>query len=57
MEIKPHETVIIKTGLKVEIPEGYMINFVPRSGMSYKTPLRIPNSPAVIDSKRGLIHA
>ena len=50
VEIKPHETVIIKTGLKVEIPEGYMINFVPRSGMSYKTPLRIPNAPAVIDS-------
>lgn len=50
VEIKPHQTVIIPTGLKVEIPTGYMINIVPRSGMSYKTPLRIPNSPSIIDS-------
>lgn len=44
-------TVIVKTGLKMAIPLGYMVNIVPRSGLSLKTGLRIPNSPAVIDSQ------
>jgi dUTP pyrophosphatase len=48
--IKPGETVIIPTGLKMAIPEGYEIQVRPRSGISYKTPLRISNSPGTIDS-------
>lgn len=57
VEISPHTTVIVKTGLKVAIPSGYEIQIRPRSGMSLKTTIRIPNSPATIDSKKGLIHA
>jgi dUTP pyrophosphatase len=48
--IRPEETVIIPTGLKLAIPEGYEIQVRPRSGISYKTPLRISNSPGTIDS-------
>ena len=48
--IAPGETVIVPTGLKLAIPEGYEIQVRPRSGLSYKTPLRIPNSPGTIDS-------
>lgn len=48
--IKPMETKIIKTGLRVAIPEGYEIQVRPRSGLSSKTPLRISNSPGTIDS-------
>jgi len=48
--IKPGETVIIKTGLKFAIPEGFEIQVRPRSGISYKTPLRLSNSPGTIDS-------
>ncbi len=48
--IKPGETVIIPTGLKLAIPEGYEIQVRPRSGISYKTPLRLSNSPGTIDS-------
>jgi dUTP pyrophosphatase len=48
--IRPGETVIIPTGLKLAIPEGYEIQVRPRSGISYKTPLRISNSPGTIDS-------
>ena len=48
--IKPGETVIIPTGLKLAIPEGYEIQVRPRSGISFKTPLRISNSPGTIDS-------
>jgi dUTP pyrophosphatase len=48
--IKPRETVLVKTGLKFAIPEGYELQIRPRSGISLNTPLRIPNSPGTIDS-------
>lgn len=48
--IAPGETVVVPTGLKVAIPEGYEIQVRPRSGISFKTPLRVPNSPGTIDS-------
>lgn len=48
--IKAHETVLIPTGLKMAIPQGYEIQIRPRSGLSLKTNLRIPNSPGTIDS-------
>lgn len=48
--IEPEETVIIPTGMKMAIPEGYEIQVRPRSGISYKTPLRVANSPGTIDS-------
>lgn len=48
--IRPGETVIVPTGLKFAIPEGYEIQVRPRSGISLKTPLRIPNSPGTIDA-------
>ena len=48
--IHPGETVIIPTGLKFAIPEGYEIQVRPRSGISYKTPLRLSNSPGTIDA-------
>lgn len=48
--IRPGETVIIPTGLKLAIPDGYEIQVRPRSGISYRTPLRISNSPGTIDS-------
>lgn len=48
--IEPNSTVIIKTGLKVAIPEGYEIQIRPRSGLSLKTALRLPNSPGTIDA-------
>ena len=46
---KPGETKIVKTDLAVAIPPGYEIQIRPRSGMSLKTPMRIPNSPGTID--------
>jgi len=50
MVIKPGETVIVPTGLKVAIPAGYEIQIRPRSGISAKNPIRIPNSPGTIDA-------
>ena len=48
--IEPGKTVVLKTGLYVEIPPGYEIQVRPRSGISLKTPLRIANSPGTIDA-------
>ncbi len=48
--VPPLKTAIVPTGLKVAIPAGYEIQVRPRSGLSLKTSLRIPNSPGTIDS-------
>lgn len=48
--ILPGETKLIKTGIKVAIPNGYELQVRPRSGQSLKTKLRIANTPGTIDS-------
>ena len=48
--VRPGETAIVPTGLKLAIPEGYEIQIRPRSSISLNTPLRISNSPGTIDS-------
>lgn len=48
--IEPGQTVIVPTGLKFAIPEGYEIQVRPRSGISLRTPLRLSNSPGTIDA-------
>ena len=50
MIINPGETVIVPTGLKVAIPAGFEIQIMPRSGISAKNPLRVPNTPGTIDA-------
>lgn len=47
--IGPGETVLIPTGLKVNIPYGYALLIQPRSGLSRKTKLRVANTPGLID--------
>lgn len=49
-EIPGNTTMIVKTGLKVAIPNGWEIQIRPRSGMSAKTPIRIANAPGTIDT-------
>jgi dUTP pyrophosphatase len=48
--ILPGETKKINTGLVCEIPAGYGGFILPRSGLSVKHSLTIPNSPGLIDS-------
>ena len=48
--IGPGETVVIPTGIKTAIPEGYALLIQPRSGQSVKTKLRVANTPGLIDS-------
>ena len=46
--IKPGETILIPTGFKVAIPEGYEIQVRPKSGRSLNSKLRVANTPGTI---------
>ena len=48
--IYPGSSVLIKTGLFVEIPIGYEIQVRPRSGLAFKKKLTVLNSPGTIDA-------
>lgn len=48
--IRPHDTKLVKTGLYVQIPQGYEIQVRPRSGLSLKTDFRVANSPGTVDA-------
>lgn len=50
VEIPPHETRKIPTGIAVEIPDGYMMGVFARSGLATKKGLRPSNCVGVIDS-------
>lgn len=48
--INPHTTVLIKTGLSIEIPEGYAGLIYARSGLASKKGLAPANKVGVVDS-------
>lgn len=47
--VKPGETVLVPTGIKVALPAGYELQVRPKSGRALKTKLRIANTPGTID--------
>ena len=49
-QISPGETVMVRTGVSVEIPRGFYGAIVPRSGIASKRGLANVNAPGVIDS-------
>ena len=50
MEILPHTTTMIGTGIAGAIPEGYFGGFYARSGLSAKEGLRPANCTGVVDA-------
>jgi dUTP pyrophosphatase len=40
----------VKTGLFIELPEGYEAQVRPRSGLAYKKGITVLNSPGTIDA-------
>lgn len=48
--LKSMERVLVSTGIKMEIPEGYEIQVRPRSGLALKHGITLVNSPGTIDS-------
>lgn len=48
--IAPGETVLVHTGISMEIPDGYFGAIYPRSGLATKQGLRLANCVGVVDS-------
>lgn len=48
--IEPGQTVMVHTGICMEIPDGYYGALFPRSGLATKRGLRLANCVGVIDS-------
>lgn len=48
--IKPHETVLISTGVKCQIDEGYVLELYPRSSLGFKYKLTLDNTVGIIDA-------
>lgn len=47
--VKPGETVLVPTGLKVALLPGFELQVRPKSGRALKTKLRVANTPGTID--------
>ena len=50
IEIQPHSTVKVDTGISIEIPEGYFGGIYARSGLATKQGLRPANCVGIVDA-------
>lgn len=48
--LKPMERSVVKTGLRIALPEGFEAQIRPRSGLASKHGVTVLNSPGTIDS-------
>ena len=48
--INPKERLLVKTGLKIALPLGYVALVHPRSGLALKNGVTVLNTPGTIDS-------
>ena len=48
--LKPHERVVIKTGLFISLKQGYEAQIRPRSGLAIKRGITVLNSPGTVDA-------
>lgn len=48
--LKPGERALVKTGIAIALPEGYVGLVHPRSGLALKNGISVVNSPGTIDS-------
>lgn len=50
LTLQPGETAAVPTGIAIALPEGWEAQVRPRSGLSLKHNILLPNSPGTIDS-------
>lgn len=50
MELAPMKTIVIPTGIRARIDEGWMLMIAPRSGLGFKYRFRLDNTVGIIDS-------
>lgn len=48
--LKPNESILIPTGIRAEINEGWVLKLYPRSGLGFKFRLQLNNTVGIIDS-------
>lgn len=48
--LKPHQRVLIPTGIKIELPNGFEAQIRPRSGLALKNGITVLNTPGTIDN-------
>lgn len=50
LTLAPGQRVLVPTGLRMAIPPGFEVQVRPRSGLSLKHGITLPNTPGTIDS-------
>jgi len=50
LTIEPHKYVMVPTGLRIALPEGYEAQVRPRSGLAAKNGVTVLNTPGTVDS-------
>lgn len=50
IDVKSGETVLVPTGIRVKIDEGWVLKIYPRSGLGFKFRLTLNNTVGIIDS-------
>ncbi len=48
--IHPGKHVVVRTGIQIDIPEGYEVQIRSRSGLAAKNGVMVLNSPGTVDS-------
>jgi len=49
-EIRPGQRMLVKTGVKVALPQGYEAQVRPKSGLALKHGLTVLNTPGTVDA-------
>lgn len=50
IEIKPKETILIPTGIRVQIESGWVLHLYPRSSLGFCYRMQLDNTVGIIDS-------
>lgn len=50
LTLPPGESILVPTGLRLAIPEGYELQVRPRSGLALKHQISVLNTPGTIDA-------
>lgn len=50
INLEPSQTILVPTGLRLEIPDNYEAQIRPRSGLALKNQITVLNTPGTIDS-------
>lgn len=50
VKLYPGQVIAVPTGIAVDLPEGYALLIMPRSGLALKNHITVLNTPGLVDS-------